>query len=203
MSSKETAEAILLVFKKLGKWILIALLVLMLLFLGLFAYDRIESYYKNRPQVVVKLKGIELGERFEDFMFRNSGFVLDEERNQKASQQVFYENKDKSTFVRIESGKVIRVVYKCTGERDYTNVNGIECGASGDEVLSKYDKKVNVKCLKDKSSSDYLKYRVYDAMEFGVRYHVVANEIVAFDVASAVEISKLDGHMNTNWTSCE
>lgn len=203
MSSKETAEAILLVIKKIGKWIFIAAMILLFLFLIFIGYSKVESYYQNRPQIVDKIKGIKLGERFDDFMFRNSGFVFNEERNKKANQPVFYENKDKSTLVRIENGTVIRILYKCSGVSDYTEVNGVVCGASGDEVFSKYEKGVNVKCLKDKSSDDYLKYRVYDAVKFGVRYHVVANEIVAFDIANPVEINNLEANMNSNWASCE
>jgi hypothetical protein len=202
MSSKETAEAILLVIKRIGKWIFLFSLVLFLLGLLFLAYTRIENYYQNLPQVVDKLKGISLGEKFEDFMFRNPGFVAEVERNKKSNDQSFYENKDKSTLVRIKDNKVERILYKCLGENDYTDVNGVRCRASGDDIFIKHEKKVTVKCLRDKSSADYLRYRVYDVFEFGIRYHVVGNEIVAFDVANSVELNNLESSMNSNWASC-
>jgi len=81
MSSKETAEAILIVVKKIGKWVVLSALGLFLIFLAFYAYNQIEDYYQNRPQLVTSLKDIDLGERFEDFMFRNEGFVLDVDRS--------------------------------------------------------------------------------------------------------------------------
>ncbi len=202
MSSKETAEAILMVIKRLFKWLFFILLATLLVFLAIYAYTKIEEHYKNRPKFVAELKGVHLGEKFQDFMFRNAGFVIDTARK-KTNDVIYYGNNEKSLTVAISDNKVVRVIYGCMDKLEYTSINGIECRSSGDSILSKYDSKVRVQCIKDRSNSDYLIYRVYDAVGFGIRYHVVSNEVMAFDIAAQGELTKLDGFMNTNWTSCE
>ena len=203
MSSKETAEAILIVIKRLGKWIALFALALVLIFLALYAYNKVDEYYKNRPQLVKSLKGIELGEKFQTFMFRNAGFVLDSDRNKKATDVIYYDNKEKSTAVAIEDNKVVRVLYGCMEKFEYSSVNGIDCRSTGDGVFDKYEKDIRVQCLRDKGDGNYLNYRVYDAVVFGIRYHVVSNEVVAFDIATPVELKNSEGFMNKKWTACE
>jgi hypothetical protein len=203
MSAKETADAILIVIKKIGKWIVVFAFTLLLIFLVLYAFKKIEDYYQNRPQIVISLKGIELEEKFQDFMFRNAGFVLDPVNSNKASELTYYDNKDKSMFVGISAGKVVRALYKCTDKYEYTNINGITCRSSGDSVFDKYDKVIRVQCLKDKSDINYLNYRIYNADNFGVRYHVFSNEVLAFEIAKPTDLTNLNGFMNKKWTACE
>lgn len=203
MSSKETAEAILMVIKKIGKWLFFAVLAIALIGLAFYAYGKIEEYYKNRPKVVSSLVGIELGEKFQDFMFRNAGFVIDVDNEKKSIDVVYYRNKEKSTTVAIGNNKVVRVIYGCLEKYDYMSINGIDCRSSGDEIMNKYDKEIRVQCLKDKSDANYLSYRVYDAIEFGIRYHILSNEVLAFDISNQAELGNLDGLMNRKWTACE
>lgn len=203
MSSKETAEAILLVIKKIGKWILLASLFLISIFLVLLAYSKIETHYQNRPKVVGSLKGIALGERFQDFMFRNSGFAIDVDANKKVDDTPYYRNKEKSITVKVDDDKVVRVLYACVEKYDSTEVNGIDCGSLGDKILENYGKEIQVQCLKQKSDESYLKYRVYDSIKYGIRYHVVSNEVIAFDISSPAELDNLEGFMRKNWTACE
>jgi hypothetical protein len=203
MSAKDTAEAILIVIKRIGKWIAYFAVAIVLIFLVFYAYNKIEEYYQNRPQLVRSIKGIDLDEKFHDFMFRNAGFVLDADRNKKANGVVYYDNKEKSTTVAIEDAKVVRVIYGCTEKFEYTSINGIDCRSSGDSVFVKYDKEIRVQCLKDRADGNFLNYRVYDAIKFGVRYHVVSNEVVAFDIANPAEFNNSEGFMNKKWTACE
>ncbi len=203
MSTKEAAEAIIIVIKRMGKWILLIFLFLFLVFLVFWAYSKIESYYQNRPQVVGGLKGIALGEKFQDFMFRNSGFVLDGDVNKKIDDVIYYHNKEKSVTVRVDDDKVVRVLYACLEKYDSTEVNGIDCGSLGDKILDNYGKEIQVQCLKQKSDESYLKYRVYDAVKYGIRYHVVSNQVIAFDVSSPAELGNLEGFMRKKWTTCE
>jgi hypothetical protein len=203
MSSKETAEAILIVIKRIGKWIAVTVLALLLIFFVIYVYNKVEEYYKNRPQIVGRINGIELGERFQDFMFRNAGFILDADRNKKTTEVVYYDNKEKSTTVGIVGNKVVRVLYGCMEKYEYTSINGIDCHSSGDSVFNKFDKEIRVQCLKDKSDSNYLNYRVYDSIKYGVRYHVVSNEVVALDIANSNEFKNTDGFINEKWSVCE
>jgi hypothetical protein len=200
MSANETAEAILIVLKKIGKWLAVAVAALLLIYLAFYAYVKIEDHYENRPKLITSLNGIELGERFQDFMFRNAGFALDEDRK---TDIVYFRNKEKSTTVAIADNKVARILYACKEEYDYKSVNGIDCRSSGDDVFRKYDKEIRVQCLKDKSDSNYMNYRVYEAIKYGVRYHVVSNEVVAFDVVGSNELENTDGFINKNWSVCQ
>lgn len=203
MSSKETAEAILMVIKRIGKWIAVTALALLLLYLAFYTYNKVEDYYQNRPKIVESLKGIELGEKYSDFMFRNAGFIMDVERNKKNIDVVYYDNKEKSLSIAFADNKVVRVLYQCMDKNEYTSINGIDCRSSGDNVFKKYEKEIRVQCLKDKSNSSHVYYRVYDAINYGVRYHVVSNEVVAIDVNNPNDFKKADGYLNINWTSCE
>ena len=45
MSAQENAEAIIIVIKKVGIWLLIITLILALLFLGILAYNRLHEYF--------------------------------------------------------------------------------------------------------------------------------------------------------------
>ena len=200
MSANETAEAILIVLKKIGKWLAVAVAALLLIYLAFYAYVKIEDHYENRPKLIMSLNGIELGERFQDFMFRNAGFALDEDRK---TDIVYFRNKEKSTTVAIADNKVARILYACKEEYDYKSVNGIDCRSSGDDVFRKYDKEIRVQCLKYKSDSNYMNYRVYEAIKYGVRYHVVSNEVVAFDVVGSNELENTDGFINKNWSVCQ
>lgn len=203
MSANETAEAILIVLKKIGKWLAVTVAALLLIYLSFYTYVKIEDYYENRPKLITSLNGIELGERFQDFMFRNAGFSLDEDRKTKNNDIAYFKNKEKFTTVAIADNKVSRVIYGCKEEYDYKSVNGINCRSSGDDVFKKYDKEIRVQCLKDKSDSNYMNYRVYEAIKYGVRYHVVSNEVVAFDVVDPNELKNTDGFINKNWSVCE
>ena len=202
MSSKETADAILIVFKKVGKWIVVFSFILLLIFFAIHAQNKIRDYYQNRPQIVDSLKGIELGEKFQDFMFRNEGFVL--KMDEKKSDDVRnYSNKEKSLTVRVEDDKVVRVVYQCNEDYDSFDLNGIDCGSVGDKVLEKYGKELHANCLKEKTNDDYLKYRVYDAVKYGVRYHIISNKVRAFDISNPAVLGNPEGFMMKKfWTSC-
>jgi hypothetical protein len=203
MSSKETAEAILIVLKKIGKWIFYFALIILLIFLVFHAQSKIQDYFQNRPQIIDRLKGIELGEKFQDFMFRNEGFVLETEEDKKTDDVRHYRNKEKSLTVRVEDDKVVRVVYACNEKYDSFDLNGIDCGSIGDKVLEKYGRELNVHCLKKKNDDDYLKYRVYDAVRYGVRYHIVSNKVLAFDISSPAMLGNVDGFMMKKlWAPC-
>jgi hypothetical protein len=203
MSSKETAEAILIVIKRIGKWIAATILAILLFYLALYAYNKVEEYYQNRPKIVESLKGIGLGEKYSDFMFRNAGFILDVDRNKRNTDITYYENKEKSLTVAIVDGKVVRILYACNDKSEFISINGINCRSSGDDVFKKFDREILVQCLKDKSNSSHVSYRVYDAINYGVRYHVVSNEVIAIDVNNPNEFKKTDGYLYKNWSSCE
>lgn len=200
MSAKETAEAILIVLKKIGKWILILVLIVSFLVSLFIAYVKLNEYLENRPKVINQLKDINLGEKFSDFMFKNPGFIQIKDVENSEANEENYENKNSSLTVAFIDKLVTQVTYICKSSYEYTSINGIVCGSSGDLILDKYGKDVRVQCLKDKSDKNYTSYRVYDVVKYGIRQHVVSNVVQAFMIASPKD---LEGYTGINWTSCE
>jgi uncharacterized membrane protein YqhA len=194
MKSNETAEAVLIVLKTIGKWFLIAALVLLALFSIFFAFVKINDYIESRPHVVNEFLKIKLDEKLNDVLFRIEGLELVKE-DLKANKEVTkYSNKDSRIAIDIESGRVSGIIYECKNDTDYMVVNNIFCNDPGEKILKKYDD-VRILCSKDQ-----IKFRVYDAVNYGVRYYVFSNKIVGFYVSKPSYLETLVG---INWSQCE
>ena len=195
MKNNETAEAILLVLKTIGKWFVIAMLVLLAIFLVIYVYVKIDDYIASRPRVVSEFLNIKLEEKLNDVLFRVEGLELDkEELKGKDESTTRYTNKNSGVAVDAKLGRVSGIVYKCKDDADYMVVNDIFCNDLGDKVLKKYDD-VRILCRKES-----IKFRVYDAVKYGVRYYVVSNKVAAFYVTKPSYLETLVG---INWDKCE
>ncbi len=200
MSANETAEAIIIVIKRLAKWAFIGLL-LIAFFIGLIiGYFQIESYYKNRPQLVTSIKGISLGDKLSDALFKNPGFSIDEAASKKDGESTIYRNKETRVDLDVKDDRIVAVSYFCKSEFDYTSVNGISCHDTGDRLVEKYGNDLKVQCLRDKKDKLYLNYRVYDISRFGIRHHVFNNKVAAFYASMPAELEEATG---VNWGSCD
>lgn len=202
MSANETAEAILIVLKRISKWMFLAALVIALLFGALIGYEKSKQYYDEMPKLIDQLMDVKIGMKFEDLMFRHPGFVLEIDSKGKENIES-YANEKSSLYVKLIDKKVARVMYACKGEFDVNGAAGILCGSKGDLIFERYGKSVRVQCLKDKSDKQYLIYRVYDIPEYGMRYHVVANEVVGFDVSITKSLYDENSFVNAAWASCQ
>jgi hypothetical protein len=199
MSANETAEAIWIVIKRLFKWIFF---IALLCFLGLLVavlYPEVKQYFENRPKVINEIQGISLGEKYSDFMFRNSGFVAMKPESKRADGETHYENKSLSLRVGFKDSLIVNITYICKDTYEYTSVSGIKCNSRGDAIFEKYGKDVRVLCLKDKTDNLYQSYRVYDVVKYGLRHHVFSNVVKAFDVNTLSRISD----NGANWTTCD
>lgn len=201
MSANETAEAIWIVIKRIFKWIFLIVLSIALFFGTLIGYEKIKQNYEQMPKLLNKLMDIEIGMKFEDFMFKHPGFAL--EKDSKVKENVEdYVNEKSSLYVKLIDKMVARVIYACKQEFDISEVSGVLCGSKGDLIFERYGKKVRVQCLKDKNDPQYLTNRVYDIPEYAIRYHVVANEVVAFDVSTANLLGDTNSFVNARWANC-
>ncbi len=200
MSANETAEAIIIVIKRLAKWVFIGLLLIAFLIGLVIGYFQIEWYYKNRPQPVTSIKGISLGDKLSDALFKNPGFSIDEAASKEDGQSTIYRNKEARVDFNSKDDRVIAVSYLCKSELDYTSLNGISCNDAGDRVVDKYGHNLKVQCLRDKNHKLYLDYRVYDISKFGIRHHVFNNKVSAFSASMPAELEKATGK---NWGSCD
>ena len=183
------------------KFIAISISLIILISLIGFTYEKITTYLKNKPKLMTEFVNIELNQNFEDFMFRNSGFIIEKSTDKKENEnETDYIRKIDSpqqyTSVTIRDNKVLRIFSHCQDSYDQTSINGIECYASGDMILNKFNDLVNVQCLKDKTNEMYFSLRVYDVEKYGVRYHLVSNRVLAFSINSSNEFKKL------RWTKC-
>lgn len=195
MKNNETAEAILFVLKTIGKWIAIAVMVLLAILSIFYSYVKIDDYIASRPRVVGEFLNIKLDEKLNDVLFRVEGLELDKEeligRDESTDR---YTNKNSGVAVDSSLGRVKGIGYKCKDDTDYMVVNDIFCGDLGDKVLKKYEA-VRILCSKES-----IKFRVYDVVNYGVRYYVVSNKVAAFYVAKSDLLEKLIG---INWVKCE
>ncbi len=201
MNANELAEAILIVIRKIGKWIFIAASICLVLFLSFLGYVYIDSYYQNRPKLIEQLGGVALGDSLSDFVFKNPGYVLEkpEEKTSPGEKELVYTNKETLTTVTIEKNKISMVVYVCKNEGEYTVINGVSCGESSEAILEKYGSDARAQCLKDKNDKSYSSYRVYDAPKFGVRHHVFSNKVGAFQIMPPAELIEATG---VSWGPC-
>ena len=200
MSANETAEAIIIVIKKIGKWILIALFFVILGVILFSSYVSIMQYYENRPKIVTEIKNIKIGEKFSDFMFKNPDFTIDKNPTKNNEDKTYYENNKEKISVTLKENIISEITYLCKETYENTIVNGISCNDIGETIIEKYGQDLRIQCLKDKTDKDFLKYRVYDVVKYGIRHHVLSNHVIAFNIISAETLKEYTG---TNWTNCE
>ena len=195
MKRNETADAILIVLKTVGKWFLIATVILFALFSIIYAFVKIDDYVKSKPKIVDEFLKIKLDEKLSDVLFKIEGFKLDEEPVKgKKEFEIRYSIKDSGISIDVESGRVKTIIYKCSDAGDYMVVNNIFCNDLGEKVLEKYDA-VRILCNKE-----HINMRVYDAVNYGVRYYLLSNKISAFFVSKPSFLETLVG---INWHQCE
>lgn len=206
MSAEETAEAIILVIKRLAKWVAYGVLGIVgvgaFIAVSVWGYERYSkiSIEQFRPQVVSSLKGIGIGDRWSDVVFRHGEFFVQEKAKVRVYEDgVDYLNKEKNIFVTVRNGVVFTVAYGCQEDRGSTDLNGVHCGASGDDILKQFGSKVRVLC---RTTDDETKMyaRVYDVVEFGTRYHLYTNKVDALIVADKEELRAMVGF---NWDLCK
>lgn len=200
MSANETAEAILIVIKRVGKWILFGLLAIVLLIALVIGYDFAKSAYDNRLQLISEVDGIKLGDKFSDFMFRNPDFKASTNAHKSKVRADDYSNEKTSFHVNVTDDKVSMITYVCKKDLNFVHINGLSCQDNGDLVLSKYGKDIRILCLKDKNDEYHNSYRIYDAVKYGVRHHVVSNAILGFTIMGP---SKFDDKSFDAWGDCE
>ena len=205
MSANETAEAILIVIKRLAKWAAYGVLGIVgvgaFIAVSVWGYGRYSkiSIEQFRPQVVSSLKGIGIGDRWSDVVFRHGEFLVQKKAKvRKYEDEVDYLNKEKNILVSVRNGLVFSVMYECGADRGSTDLNGVHCGDSGDDILKQFGSKVRVLCGTDDESKMYM--RVYDVVEFGTRFQLIINKVAALIVADKEELRSWVGF---NWDLCK
>ncbi len=199
MTPSEHAEVWIIIIKRLLKWVSWLIGIAILIGTAFFAYFEFSKWHSQKPRLVTTLYGITIGEKFTDFLFKNPGFT---EKNKKESDSpdVRYFDNNSGLFVDIREGKVFAVRYLCAERDDFTSIHEIECQSLGEAILNKYPNDIRILCRKDKSVDGHLNYRVYDAVQYGVRHLLQSNKVVGFFIS---EPKTLDGLVGINWTQCQ
>ena len=184
-NKNQTAEAILIVLKRIILWVLLGFGGLVLLFF-IFIYSFRFNFddYKSL-KVITELNGINLDETLSDFLFKNEGY--------KKSEFVFldsdhYENERNSVLFNHQTVKSI--TDNCQSVRvSELGTNGIICEDSSEKILSKYKEKVKILCGNDNS-------RLIISTEHNVAYTLKKNKVVQ------VTVEKNISH-DSSWVDCK
>jgi hypothetical protein len=194
----ERAEAVLIVIKRIAKWVLLSVLGLaalaLFVWLGVYLYNKWES----RPKVVSELKGIALGEKLNDVLFKNSKLKLisGDIKHKALPDLVLYRNEEDRIGINISDDKVYFVEYKCADKFEYTSINGIKCNDTSGNIKDKYGDKIRVLCHVEIKVGA----RVYDIVEYGIRYMLVYNGVVGFSIAKPEHLKTF---VDINWGYCD
>lgn len=87
MSAHETAEAVLIVIKRIAKWLLLGALLIAAIIASLFGGKLLLDEYEARPQLVTSIGNVALGDRLADVLFREPDFVQEIDYKALAKKQ--------------------------------------------------------------------------------------------------------------------
>lgn len=170
--------------------------VLLVLFLGGLL---IKSFWWDvRPQLITQLAGVSVGEKLADVFFKHGDFKRDAKRDPNDKSEERYENTEKNTYILVKDGKVTNVAYYCQ-PFDYKPINGINCDDSGEKIKEKFGDRVRILCLNEKTEGGKFE-RAYDVVDYGTRYVLHMNKVVAMVIASPKD---LQSYVGMNWDKCE
>lgn len=162
------------------------------------AFKGYEDWTK-RPQIINSIGGVELGERFSDVEFKNGVFNESKHQSSEADQGRWFTQQGGRIAVRVTNDAVSAIGYVCSSDLDYTTVNGIGCGFSGDGILGTFESLVTVLCQQE-AASKAPSYRRYDVPKYGTIYHLQQNRVIGFLVVRPSEFGSLTGG---SWGSCK
>ena len=199
MNSNEKADVIIIVIKRILKWIFYFILIIVLLFFIVFCYIKINEYIDSKPKIINNFEGIEINQKLSDVLFKNAGFKKAENENPNIGD-IYYENDETGNSFYASNNIVIHINHLCKKDYDYAKINGIGCNSTGEEIFNIYGTDIKIQCLKDKSDKFYIEHRVYDLVNFGVRYHLFSNKVAAFSLTTP---DKLKTYTGFNWIACE
>jgi len=190
-------------WQKISKRMLIGFGVLVILILLGIIWFIAEQKWRERPRVVTSLKGITLGEKFSDVVFRLGQFEkLKSDKNKKRKHRDRdYKLKKERIVISVRDENINSITYICNDDEnyEYTEILSISCYDLGDKIKKKFSNKIRVQCSKNTDKTAPL-FRTYDVVEYGVRYYLFRNKVFRFLIADKKE---LESYANINWGECK
>lgn len=156
------------------------------------------KWWDARPLLITQLVGVSIGEKLTDVFFKHGDFKRESKADPNDKSREDYENTDKHIFLTVKDGTVRTVLYDCQ-EPDYKSMNGIACGDSGETIKEKFGERVRILCGKEKTDNGKF-VRVYDVVDYGTRYFLHMNKVVALLIATPKDLQSFVG---LNWDKCE
>lgn len=197
--------------------------VIMLFFLGgNYFYEE----YQERPKVITELKGVYLGENFQDVIFKHGNakrilwfwaddspdttpYTDDEVKTQlrnagsdllkqiaEGSTDGYYVFDKDTLTVTIKNNRVEKILVGCTDGGN--SLNGISCGSNGDEILNKFGRDIRVLCNVT-ADPDKNSLRVYEIVKYGTRYYLRLNTVNQMMITSP---ATLNSYVSKKWAEC-
>lgn len=150
----------------------------------------------NHTGVIDSFRGVKIGDKFSDVEFKLGGL---KKLSPDKDEQDLYDYLDLGIFVDKKTKLVKSIIMVCDGFNT-DKYNGIGCGTSGDEIIKKHGKDINILCYKEKNgfwSED--KARSYDLSKYGTRYILSKNAVQSISIRDPKDMSGT----SPNWAPCE
>lgn len=200
---KSSEITIFAAIKKSLKW-LFAISIVFSILIGIIALG-IYLFYeiKDKPTIEKELKGVAIGEKISDVLFKSDGYKIEnsiknENGTPPKSNEIAYENQSSRLLVRFENNKVESILYSCSQEHEYTVISKIACGDSSEKIQQRFGDDIRVLCHMNKDFRT--NSRVYDAIDYGIRFHLFYNKVEAITIFRPEKLAHLVG---INWSKCD
>jgi hypothetical protein len=158
------------------------------------------------PQVIRSFDGVQLGGKLADAAKARGPFVRqgdDPHRVKKYADEEEHFQKNGRLQLAVRAGTIFSIAYPCMEGRDPAAVNQVACHEPAERIREVFGNRVRVLCPKVKPDNPNAKLapfaRAHDAVEFGVRYIAVRDQVTGFIIADPAELASMVGF---NWVQC-
>ena len=171
-----------------------------ILIIYIFGKDLLPNDYGsqivNHKGLIDSFKGVKIGDKFSDVEFKLGTL---KKMSLKEDDQDLYDYKELGIFVDKKTRLVGSIIMVCDGS-DTDKYNGISCGTSGDEIIKKFGKDLNILCFIEKDGwQNPDKVRSYDVAKYGTRYILSKNVVQSISIREPKDFA---GQSKT-WGPCE
>jgi len=176
-----------------------------------WGYSELTDYYDKKPKIISTLHGLKLGEKLSDVEFKLPLNIAKIQGNEDSVTKYDISDQKNREISFDKNNLLISLGETCSDDKGkngpaFEPINGIGCGATSEAIINKYGKNnIRIQCLKNPEKSDQsgrtaLKFRVYDAVDYGVRHWLASDYTYAIIVTRPDTLKSWTG---INWIPCE
>lgn len=189
--------------RKILKILALMLGSVVLLFALVLGADSLISKYNNRPVLTTEFRGVKVGEKLKDFVFKSGAIKNIDWVNKNPEKYPLeidgsYNLKTNGDSAMVSNGIVETVEHVCSeNSYDDTSLIGIKCEDTGEDVIERFNGLVEVACP-DKGEKFLDPYentvRIYSVNKFGVQYFLFENHVKALFLSTAGSLKPAKGY---------